>query len=156
MFITVHSAIGIAAVSALSLQNPVAALVVGWLLHYVCDVVPHGDEQLGVWCWSGARPVRRLGLIFILDFCLILLGLWGLHFLTNLTGVILMAVLGSIIPDVLLGTEIVLGRRTFSCFSRFHNAVHRFTGITHPLFYGFLFQVGLLILMFVAIRHLLL
>jgi hypothetical protein len=148
MFITVHSVIGVAAVSVLRVQHPIAGLLLGWILHYITDVVPHGDEKIGDWCWRGLHPIRRLGAIFTLDFCLAALGLCGLSYFLNLNWVIFATVLGSMIPDMLLGAELALGhKQSLSVFSRFHNAAHKFFGIRYPLVYGLIFQIFLLVLM---------
>ena len=100
MFITVHSAIGIAAVTALGTQNPIAAFSLGWLLHYVGDAIPHGDEQLGAWCMSRRRPTLTMGAVFVVDILVLMTVLAVVHLVYGLTPVMLAVVAGSAMPDL--------------------------------------------------------
>jgi len=147
MFVTAHSAIGIAAVTAIGTQNPAAAFAVGWLLHYVADAIPHGDERLGAWCMSGRRPTWRMGGVFTLDLLVFSMVLAVAHLTHGLTWVVVAAAVGSMMPDLLLGFEMVLQRRTLSWLTRIHNAAHKSTGLIFSLKYGLPAQVMLAVLM---------
>ena len=67
MYLVGHTAVGIAAATALGVTNPAAAFAVGWLSHYVADFVPHGDEAAGEWAHRGRSPVKRVVVIFLID-----------------------------------------------------------------------------------------
>ncbi|MFH1047175.1 MAG: hypothetical protein V1738_02630 [Patescibacteria group bacterium] len=146
MFISVHSAIGVAVTSALGIHEPAMAFTVGWLLHYVADVVPHGDERLGSWALRQCQPIRTMALIFAADFLLAATSVTVIGLLTELTWPMVFAVAGSMVPDFLLGLEIFLGRRTLSWLTRFHVLMHKSIGFVYSAKYGLPLQAGLAIL----------
>lgn len=153
MFISVHAAIGVAATSALGVTEPAMAFTVGWLLHYVVDAVPHGDEQLGAWAMRRKKPTRTMALIFSADFLVASLSVAVISLVNGFSWVVLFAAAGSMVPDVLFGFEMVLGRRTFSWLTRFHNAAHKSTSFIYSLKYGLPMQIGLAVLFWVAYLH---
>ena len=44
MFLTVHSAVGL--VIPHYVKNPFLAFFAGFILHYVFDIIPHGDTKI--------------------------------------------------------------------------------------------------------------
>ena len=147
MFITVHSAIGVAAVTALGVHNPVAAFALGWALHYVGDAIPHGDERLGAWAIRSKRPVMIMAAIFAVDFLMFTSPLVVVDRYHGLTWAMLAAAVGATVPDLLMGFEMVLGRRILSPLTRFHVICHKSTGFIYSLRYGLPAQAVLALVM---------
>jgi len=143
MFLTVHSAIGLTAVTALGIHNPAAAFAVGLVLHYLGDAVPHGDEPIGEWVKNGRSPVLRAAPVFAGDFLL----MSAMFALVSATGGLqwhlVVAIAGSILPDVLFGIETIFKRRLFGFLSDLHDRAHAAIGIRLPLHYGLPFQAVL-------------
>ena len=142
MYITIHAAIGAAAAAAVT-KDPVAAFGLGWFLHYVADLVPHGDEAAGEWCRRGRSEVRRYALLAGID-GLALAGLLGVDYWRHgLNLVVLAAAAGSVLPDAMWGLETVVGKKLFGPFQRFHSYVHNHFRIRLPWPAGLLLQGGL-------------
>lgn len=143
MFLTVHSAIGVTAVTAAGITNPAAAFAIGWALHYVGDAVPHGDERIGDWVLNGKRPVRRAIPFFAGDFAVMSAIFAAYSVSAGWQWHLVAAVAGSILPDVLFGMEMVFRRNLFGPLSGLHEKAHKLTGILLPLKLGMPFQLTL-------------
>ncbi len=141
MFNTAHAAIGVAATSVFGINEPAMAFTVGWLLHYVADAVPHGDERLGSWAMRHKHPTRIMALIFAADFLVASLSIAVIGLVNGFSWPMLFAAAGSMVPDFLLGMEMVFGLRTLSWLTRFHILFHKFTGFIYSLKYGLLLQL---------------
>jgi hypothetical protein len=146
MFISVHTAIGVTATSALGVSDPALAFTVGWLLHYVADAIPHGDERLGSWAMRHRHPVRTMALIFSADFLIAAVSVTAVSLHVGFSWPLIFAAVGSAVPDCLLGLEMALGRRNLSWLTRFHVLVHKANGFVYPLKYGLPLQAGLVAL----------
>ncbi len=102
MFLTVHAAAGIYIASTIS--NPWAVFTASFASHFVLDFIPHGDDKIYHDDeWRVQKKYRR-----VLYYGLIDLGvLTGLTLFTYQqtpvpqTGLVLLAILGSILPDFL-------------------------------------------------------
>ncbi|MCX6744444.1 MAG: hypothetical protein NTX82_02880 [Candidatus Parcubacteria bacterium] len=97
MFLTVHSAVGLTIANYI--KNPLLAFFVGFILHYVFDIIPHGDTQI---------PKKYHNIVYIT-----LAGFLDLAVLTSfllilmlgqakfLTWTQIAAISGSVIPDLI-------------------------------------------------------
>ncbi len=147
MFLTVHSAIGVTAVAATGITNPAAAFALGWALHYVGDAIPHGDESIGEWVVNSDRAVRRAIPFFAGDFAVMTAAFLGYSYVAGLQWHMVAAVAGSILPDVMMGVEMVFKRKVFGPFSKLHEWAHHLTGVRLPLKVGMPFQLLLIALL---------
>jgi len=143
MFLTVHSAVGVTAVTALGIHNPAAAFALGLVLHYLGDAVPHGDEPIGEWVKDGRSPVLRAMPFFVGDFLLMSVLFALVSSAGGLQWHLVAAIAGSILPDVLFGVEIVFKRRLFGFLSELHDLAHTAFGIRLPLHFGLPLQAVL-------------
>jgi hypothetical protein len=136
MFLTVHSAIGVAATEAFGVSNPAAAFVLGWALHYIGDAIPHGDERIGDWVLNSDRQVRRAVPFFAGDFMVMTAAFLAYSSTTGFHWHLVAAVAGSILPDVLFGMEMVFRRKVFGPLTDLHLKAHHLTGVRLPLWLG--------------------
>ncbi len=146
MFLVGHAAVGVAAVSALGITNPVTAFGVGWFSHYVADFLPHGDEPVGEWAKKG-NEIFRLAFILAFDGALFL-GIFGSYIWTHGPSIPLAAAaLGSFVPDIMWGTEKVVKRQLFGPLSRFHASNHNFFHPRIPVWVGLAWQGSVTVLL---------
>lgn len=136
MFLTVHSAIGITAVTVTGITNPAAAFALGWALHYAGDAVPHGDERIGDWVLNSDRKVLRAVPFFAGDFAVMSAAFYLYSSAVGFQWHLAAVVAGSILPDVIFGVEMVLRRKLFSPLADLHDRAHRLTGVRLPLWLG--------------------
>lgn len=139
MYLTAHAAVGIAMASTAAMTHPVGAFCVGWLSHYVADAVPHGDEPVGSWAKRGHR-VRRIAAVFAVDAAV--LGIVAVLYLfrAGFSWWAFAALVGSAVPDVMWGIEMVAGRTLFGFHGRLHTANHNLPDIRLPLWAGLVLQ----------------
>ncbi|MEA3249890.1 MAG: hypothetical protein U9Q03_06100 [Patescibacteria group bacterium] len=136
MFLTVHSAIGVTAVTAIGITNPAAAFALGWALHYVGDAIPHGDERIGDWVLESDRSVRRAIPFFAGDFAVMSAAFLMYSMSVGFHWHFAAVVAGSILPDVMFGMEMVFKRNVFGFLTPLHKKAHRLTGVRLPLWLG--------------------
>ena len=149
MFLTPHAAVGAAIATSLT-GNPFVAFVIGWFSHYLADSVPHGDERLGIWA-SKRNEVKRLLGITIID-SIVWISVLAYVFLSlGFSWVILLAALGSSVPDVMWGIEKVVNKDIFGPLQKFHRWNHNFFRINLPLWTGLVVQGIVTAVMWVAI-----
>lgn len=146
-----HASVGIVLARAVGATNPVAAFFVGWFSHYVADFFPHGDEDVGAWTKKGNQVARFAGIVTI-DGIVSLVAFvayamanganWqDLHSWQPLLPSAF-AAMGSFVPDVMWGTEMVFKRKLFGWFERLHSANHNFFHIHLPFRYGMPLQLA--------------
>ncbi len=139
MFLIAHAAAG--AALAAPVASPPAAFAIGWLSHYLVDLIPHGDEAVGEWTKKG-NEVVRFGLVAGID-GLMLAGVLAWLFLSR--GVewnVLAAAVGATVPDVMWGIEKVAGRTLFGAHRRFHHRIHNYFRVRLPTAIGLIFQAA--------------
>ncbi len=127
MYLTVHSAAGL--LIAKLIPNPLAALIGGFLSHLILDFVPHGDEHLT----EGKTPskgFRRLMGATVIDGAIMLLfTLLYLSIEPQISlGVIILAILGSILPDIMQGVYMLTRAPWLKSFAYYHEAIHNIPG----------------------------
>lgn len=150
MIITTHSVVG--AVSAYSLtNNPVLALLIGIVSHFVLDAIPHWDYPLNA---NEPNPtlkgfvidIMRVSLDLILGFLLVLLFVQGL---TTFNPIVWAGALGGIIPDIFQFLGRRLPKTPLFIFVKFHDIFHTKKELKEHYIYGILFQV-LLVALFLS------
>jgi len=145
MYITVHSAIGASAAQFVS--EPWIAFIVGFLLHFIFDMIPHGDEGIKKWKLFKSHKSRIIaaGSLDLLG-VMIMTVFWINHSEMSQIPTMLAAIAGSIAPDALWGLYELTGSPLLRWYYNFHKKLHHvLTKKELNLKYGFLFQ-GLILL----------
>ncbi|MFA6421893.1 MAG: hypothetical protein WCV92_00600 [Candidatus Buchananbacteria bacterium] len=158
MFITVHAAIATLAGSQIS--NPILAFFAGMGLHFVFDIIPHGDKELGKKFWGlKMKKVRRedkltmMALYGSMDACALVIYLVFIFktFDFAKSDSVSMAILGGVLPDLIVGLYQFTKFKWLKWFYTFHNKVHYLllSKLENdiPIKYGMLLQgIGLALL----------
>ena len=125
MTITTHAVIGAAIGS--SLGNPLVGFVAGAASHFLVDMIPHGDSS-HVACFHQAHHSKRLVEFLMLDAMLAMLVIIILFnveiYQSRLT--FSLTIIGSILPDALVGLYEVSRNQLLGYYNRFHFFFHNF------------------------------
>ncbi|MEY4744925.1 MAG: hypothetical protein RL272_870 [Candidatus Parcubacteria bacterium] len=140
MYLIGHAAIGMTL--AAGTNEPVLAFGIGWLSHYLADLIPHGDEDAGEWVKRGHEVKRLLALVGIDSMLLLAAYAWFVAH-RGFSPAPLAAALGSAIPDVMWGLEKVFKRNLFGWHERLHHKNHNYFRVRMPLWAGLAFQGAL-------------
>ncbi len=143
MFLTVHGAIGV--IIGQQVNNPVLALIVGLISHYLFDLIPHGDTNAPK-KWDNLIHLAFIALIDIFIMTLMLLWLGFKIDLGNLS--VCAGFLGAVIPDFLQGIYFLSGKKYFILHQKFHNFFHYLIADKYEwnFFTGIILQVIFLII----------
>ena len=123
MFLTSHATAAV--LIAEQIHSPTLAFALGWLSHYLLDMIPHGDDELLDHLPRQTYLVAFTKLAAV-DFLIMLGWLWLLLgrnaiALTPATGA---AVIGSILPDVLNGVYLITKNRFIKWNHRLNLRAH--------------------------------
>lgn len=150
MTLTAHAAIG--AVIGEAIGNPILGFVIAIAIHFLIDIIPHGDNFLS----NNFRILKRhrkqaVAYVTVDAICAILFVL----FIVNVRDVALirpisMGIIGSVLPDLLVGlydvTKSKYLRWIFDLHFIFHNLIIKKHGDI-PLRYALIAQAVLVILL---------
>lgn len=102
MFLSNHAAVG--ALLALQTNNPVSAFALGYVSHYLVDMIPHGDERVGPWI-KKKNEARRAALVVSIDLTVMAAFFMSLSWRVDFSHpyVVAAGVLGAILPDFISG-----------------------------------------------------
>jgi len=143
MFLTVHAATGI--VIGQNISNPLLAFLIGFIIHYIFDIIPHGDTKVPK-KYKNPIHIATAGLadLIILTAFIIFLFIIKIELLTPS---ILLAMLGSMLPDFLQAFYYIYRKTIFIKTQRIHEFLHDLISKKYEInFYlGLLFQISLLI-----------
>lgn len=125
MFLAVHAVVG--AISGNAAPDPVSALTVGFLSHFLVDLVPHGDEHMYEGYKNGAR-VRRAILYIACDVIatLVLIAMLFIEQDFFSTRNVALGIVGGLLPDLLVGLYEMGQPKALRSFHRFHMRNHHF------------------------------
>ena len=151
MFITVHAAAS--AIIGEEITYPPLAFIVAFLFHFVLDIIPHGDQQLGkkffglnLSKFKEKGYVKSLALYGSLDACFLaffLIFLFKNFQFTNQDSVV-WAIIGGILPDILVALHKLTSSRVLGWFNTLHLKIHHLAidrlGGDIPLQYGLIVQ----------------
>tara|TARA_B100001971_G_C18096134_1_gene486190 strand:- start:61 stop:525 length:465 start_codon:yes stop_codon:yes gene_type:complete len=123
MYITVHSAFGAAAGQIIS--QPLLAFVIGFALHFLFDIIPHGDEGLKNWKLFRTRR-KRIVAAASLDFVgvMIMTSIWLKNADITYIPSMLAGIAGAIAPDALWGLYELTGTPILRWYYNFHKKLH--------------------------------
>ena len=125
MFLAVHAAVG--AITGNVAPDPVSAFSIGFLSHFLVDMIPHGDEHMYEGYKNGAR-VRRAILYVTVD-ALATMVLVALLFIDQdffSTRNVALGIIGGLLPDLLVGIYEMFEPKILREFHRFHMRNHHF------------------------------
>lgn len=135
MYLVVHASVGAALGGAMPATWMAAP--VGFLSHFVLDIIPHGDGVVGRVL---LRKENRLALVALalLDaiaaLCIVVL-LWLLGFIQSPEGAVLGAV-AAMLPDILSGFTALSHGTFLKDFDEFHGWNHQLLGVEAPILVG--------------------
>lgn len=155
MFITVHAVA--ATIIGKSIPNPLLAFLIGVLSHFILDIIPHGDSQMGKKFWSQRlkflqdkgelKMMAVYGSIDSIVLAFFLMFLFKNFEFTRADNVI-WAMVGSIIPDITVLIYKLKDFRIIKWFFNLHNKNHNLLvnkiNFDVPLQYGVLMQIIIL------------
>ncbi len=153
MFITTHAMIG-ALIGERFASTPFLAFGLGLVLHFVADIIPHGDSALYKGYVSGSKVKRAIAYVTLdgLAAMVLVIGLFNTD-LNEHRLAISLGILGSVLPDILVALYQVFHLETLSTFNKlhlfFHNLVTSKKGDI-PLSLGIVMQM--LVLIFLVMR----
>lgn len=147
MFLTVHSATGI--IIGQTTGNIWLAFLAGFASHFLFDIIPHGDQNLGGKKENSADKNKKTLLMVGITDAIVMLVLCGVLILTNqitLSPTILVAVIGAILPDFINALYIFFKMPWLKNYNTLHTDLHyAWFGITVNFKLGFIVQLIFLI-----------
>jgi len=131
MFITVHAAAG--ELLGTEITNPYFAFAAGVILHFILDIIPHGDRELGKRFFgllkkkvSEEEKIKSMAAYGLIDY--IILVLFLLYSIKNFYFAkddgVEWAIVGSIIPDLLVAVYVLTKSKYLKWFFDFHHWNH--------------------------------
>ncbi|HNV97131.1 MAG TPA: hypothetical protein PKL13_02315 [bacterium] len=124
MFLTTHAVASLATLKIT--QNPTILFGINFLLHYVLDIIPHGD-----WGFIKGFKNWKLNYIFLsgLDFFFVcIVSLIYIDFQPHNNINMFSAILGSILPDILWGINAFLKLKFLKVFENLNSWAHNVWG----------------------------
>jgi hypothetical protein len=136
------------------------AFILGFVLHFILDIIPHGDEKLGkkffgieLGKFRQHDDFKPLALYGSLDACFlaIFLAFMFKNFAFTRADNVIWAILGGIIPDILVALYKLYNVKPLKWFYDLHNANHWIL-LKHikkdlPVKYGIVWQALIFIFM---------
>lgn len=154
MFITVHAAA--ATIIGKKVNNSIIAFILGLISHFILDLIPHGDENLGK-KFLGVNiktreDFRILALYGSIDSCF--LAMFLIFFFKTFdfatSDNVVWAIIGGILPDILVALHKITNLKILKPIAKIHAYNHgwiikKIKGDV-PLQYGVLMQIISMIL----------
>lgn len=124
MFITTHATIG--ALVGAAFPSRALAFVLGFVSHFLVDMIPHGDEGMLDGYKSGAKVRRAVAYVMIdsvIAVYVILLLLSNAP--AEVAPAVMWGIIGSILPDLIVGVyEVTKVKPFFRKFTAWHHKNH--------------------------------
>lgn len=125
MFVATHVAAG--ALIGHALPNQYAAIfVLSFISHFVLDVIPHGDRHHVQDYWLGERKNLKEAYRHVISdsaFAIILTATL-LGFVVGDRASVAYGIIGSVLPDAIVGLSEVWNNKFFKKFTKFHFKIH--------------------------------
>jgi hypothetical protein len=125
MFLTLHAAVG--ALIGEEVSSPTLAFVLGFIFHFVLDLIPHGDEDLVKGYQDGAR-IKRMVSVATVD-AIVMAILFFIFYSQDFffqPKVVIWGITGSIFPDFLIGVHEITKIKILDKFHDLHYFAHNF------------------------------
>lgn len=154
MTISTHTAIG--AAIGFSVGNPILGFILGFLSHFIVDMIPHGDSDM-----SDQLRVKKVNIKRIIAYgtvdaitALILIVILFNAVPSEITTVLGATIVGSILPDLLVGIYDLTKSKYLTWFNRLHFFFHDYFVIKYKdvkLRYSLLSQIAFIAIVFQVI-----
>ena len=155
MLIAIHATVG--AIVGSNVQKPVWSFILAFLLHFVVDMIPHGDANTYKAYKNKEHVTFGVALVVIDTIATILLVIgwfWSYDFISPAS--VAWGIAGGVLPDLLVGlyelsaTKFAFLRR----YHAFHFLNHNFVANKHDWKFwpGMAFQLIILVLIQIGIR----
>jgi len=158
MFITVHAAASM--VVGKQIHSALLAFIVSFILHFIFDFIPHGDGEIGkkffgvnLKKFRNADDFRTLAIYGTLDACFlaIFLTLMFKNYSFVRDDNIIWAIIGGILPDILVAVYKLTNSKYLEWFYNLHNQSHYWLlnkiKSDLPIKLGIIWQVSVWLLM---------
>ncbi len=156
MFLSVHAATG--AIIGTEISSPWLAFLAAFAIHFVMDVIPHGDHELGKRFFgligkklSEEEQIKKMIAYEVLDlFVVVFFVIYAFkNFYFAKDDSVVWAIIGGILPDVIVFAYFVTKSKYLKWFFDFHKWFHHLIinrlGRDLPLKVGMAMQAALLI-----------
>ncbi len=124
MFVATHTVIG-AIIGTMLPTHPFIVFGLAFLLHFLTDMVPHGDTKLYKDHLSGVR--KKLTWVYVIGDALVTICLIG-YFIQistlHIQPAVLTGILGSVLPDILVGLYEAFRTKWLARFHYWHFFFH--------------------------------
>ena len=146
MFLAPHTVTALWITTKVS--DPLLVFVLAIASHFLLDIIPHGDEDLGKYVNTDGKInyILKVGSFDVL----VSIAVVYFYLMRNPnvdSMIIYAAILGAWLPDVLWIVIEVLKVKSMDWYIRFHGKVHTLIDYRYPLTYGVPVQLGFTILM---------
>ena len=139
MFLTGHALAGV--FISQKVGHPAWAFLIGFLFHFVLDIIPHGDEYISEWI-NLRNKIKRTLMVILIDVVVLSLFTVFLFFKVDLPqlSILLAGVIGSILPDVFAnvigppGSYLLSGHHSLKQLTQKTNPIKAFL-IRHNIFH---------------------
>jgi hypothetical protein len=140
MFLTVHAASGV--LIGEYIPNSILAFLAGFVSHFLLDIVPHGDQGLLEGVKKGGKIRKALALTTIDNTVLIIfISLLYNNKICIFHSSASWALIGSILPDFIIGLNLLTKNKIVQSFFDFHKSLHYVLGIKINLISGIIIQI---------------
>lgn len=153
MTMSTHVAVG--ATIGLAIQNPLLGFSLGFLSHFLLDIIPHGDSKLAEEHFTrGKKKVGSYAYVALDNAIAVYLLLAFVNIApTGTISQLSIGVAGSVLPDVLVGVYEASRRKWFKQFFNLHARIHNYFANRIgdiPLVAGIAYQVAFIAFLFTA------
>lgn len=141
MFLTSHATAALWITT--KTDDPLLAFVLGFVSHFVLDIIPHGDETIGHHIADMRKRYYYLAKVALVDVIFSIAMVW--FYVSQKTDisrlVIACAVFGSWLPDFMWLANIKLKWRSLTIYTKIHDRIHRIINYQYSPVYGVPFQI---------------
>ena len=151
MFLVIHSTAGM--IIGQAVQKPVWSFIIGFIVHFIFDIIPHGDSGVYNKYKNGEMRKRAMAIVTVDSILTILWVLWSMEAFTgDIRRSVTAGIAGSVLPDLLVGlSEAFKKRNSLQKFQKFHIRIHNLiVEKIHrdwPWIIGVTFQMAILLIL---------
>ena len=129
MFLTTHAAVGV--LISQQVDSPFWVFFLSLIAHFILDLIPHGDEELGIWLRQTRLRLILYGIIDLVIVTAFIITLYHQNYLPRI-GLVSASLIGSILPDFMAHFIPTLHEKfSFMAVVRFLTNIGRKLGINN-------------------------
>ena len=149
MFLTVHVASGV--IIGQYIANPLLAFIIGFILHYITDIIPHGDTSVAK-KYKNPIHIATAALVDLIILLIVIVFLF-LNQINLFKPSIMAGMLGAMLPDILQGFYYIYRGKVFKRLQNIHNLFHDAISKKYEMNFilGLIFQFIILIILIIII-----